>query len=269
MIENYAKIAFRNFRKRIGYTFINVAGLAIGVACCLLISIYVLNELSYDRFIEDADRIYRIKQIPTSSSDQLPSALSPFQTGPFLQAEYPRLIEQQVRLYDTRDEAHTFLNEADEISFRTPDFFFTDSTFFSMFGAELVRGNPDNVLDSPLSLVISEEVAERLYPDEDPIGKTLRYKGISAMEMTINGIMKNWPEESHMSPNMLGSFTSLDILYSRNPDYEDNWWSNSIWTYIKLTDGITPSELENQLPAFADKYYHPNRPEGETVRLEL
>lgn len=269
MIENYAKIAFRNFRKRIGYTFINTAGLAIGVACCLLISIFVLNELSYDRFLDNADRIYRIKQIPASSSDQLPAVVSPFQTGPFLLAEHPRLIEQQVRLFDTQDAAHTFLSQSDDISFRTPDFFFTDSTFFDMFGTELVRGNPENVLDSPLSLVISEELAEHLYPDEDPIGKTLLYKGISSMEMTINGVMKNWPEESHMSPNMLGSFSSLNILYSQNPDFGKDWWWNPAWTYIKLNEGIDPSELESQLPAFADKYYHPNRPEGETVRLEL
>lgn len=269
MIENYAKIAVRNFRKRFGYTFINVAGLAIGVASCLLISIYVLNELSYDRFIEDADRIFRIKQIPTSSGDNVPSAGSPFQTGPFLMAEHPRLIEQQVRLFDTQDQAHSFLNPEDDISFRTPDFFFVDSTFFDMFGAELIRGNPENALDAPLSLVISEELARRLYPGENPMGKTLRYKGIGPMEMTITGVMKNWPEESHMSPNLLGSFTSLDILYSQNPDYQNDWWWNPIWTYIKLEEGISSEEVEEQLPAFADKYYHPNRPVGETVELEL
>lgn len=269
MVENYVKIAIRNFKKRIGYTFINVAGLAIGVACCLLISIYVLNELSYDRFIADADRMYRIKQVPASSSDQLPAATSPFLTGPLLTAEYPQLIDQQVRLFNTQDAAHTFLNQEDEISFRTPDFFFVDSTFFDMFGTELVSGNPDNVLDAPLSMVISEELAGRLYPGENPMGKTLRYKGISSMEMTIRGVMKNWPKESHMSPNMLASFTSLDILYAQNPDYEDNWWWNPIWTYIKLKEGVSATELQDQLPAFADKYYHPNRPEGETVMLEL
>lgn len=269
MIKNYAKIAFRNFRKRIGYTFINITGLAIGVACCLFISIYVLNELSYDRFIDDAGRIYRIKQIPAETSDQVPSAGSPFLTGPFLLAEYPQLIEQQVRLFDRDTQANTFLNRPEEISFRTPDFFFVDSTFFDMFGTELVRGNPETVLDAPLSLVISEDVANQLYPDEDPIGKTLRYKGIAEMEMTINGVMKNWPVESHMSPNMLASFSSLDILFKQNPDYEDNWWYNPIRTYIKLKEGVSAAELENQLPAFADKYYHPNRPGGETVTLEL
>ena len=250
MVENYAKIAFRNFKKRFGYTFINVAGLAIGVACCLLISMFVLNELSYDRFIADAERIFRIKQIPTSGDDDPPTAGSPFQTGPFLLQEHSRLIEQQVRLFDTQDQAHSFLNQDDEISFRTPDFFFTDSTFFDMFGTELVRGNPENALDSPLSLVISEELAERLYPGQNPMGKTLLYKGIGPMEMTITGVMKNWPEESHMSPNMLGSFSSLDVLYSQNPDYENDWWWNPIWTYIKLREGISPADLENQLPAF-------------------
>ena len=269
MIKNYAKIAIRNLKKRIGYTFINVAGLTIGVACCLLISLYVLNELSYDQFLKDADRIYRMKQIPISSSDQMPAATSPFQTGPFLKAEHPQLIEQQVRFFNTQDPAHTFLNQRDEISFRTPHFFFVDSTFFSMFDTELIQGNPENVLDAPLSLVVSEELAGRIYPGEDPIGKTLRYKGIADMEMAIQGVMKDWPEESHMSPNMLASFSSLDVLYSQNPDYQENWWWNPVWTYFKLHEGTTEDQVERQLPAFADKYYHPNRPVGETVQLEL
>lgn len=269
MFKNYLKIAFRNFRKRIGYTFINITGLAIGVASCLLISVYVLNEMSYDHFIKEADRIYRIKQVPAEASDQIPSVSSPFLTGPYLMNEYPHLIDQQVRFYDTQNTAHTFINPREEISFRTPDFFFVDSTFFDMFGAQIIRGNPETALDNPLSLVISEGLAERFYPNQDPIGKTLRYKGIASMEMTITGIMKNWPNESHMSPNLLGSFTSLDVLYSQDPDYEDNWWLNPVWTYIKLKDGASVSELQTQLPAFADKYYHPNRPVGETVQLEL
>lgn len=269
MFENYAKIAFRHFKKRLGFTFINVSGLAIGVACCLLISIYVLNELSYDKFLEDADRIYRIKQIPAQSSDQVPTVGSPFQTGPFLKSEYSQFVEQQVRLFDTEDRAHTFLNQTDDISFRTPNFFFTDSTFFNMFSIELVQGNPESVLDAPLSLVISEEVAQQIYPDQDPVGKTLRYKGINTMEMTIKGVMKNWPDESHMSPNMLASFSSLNVLYQQNPDFQDNWWWTPNWTYIKLQEGVAAAELENQFPAFANKYYHPNRPPGETVTLEL
>jgi len=261
MVENYAKIAFRNFKKRKGYTFINLTGLAIGVACCLLISIYVHHELSYDRFIPDVE--------PSQKSDQLPSAGSPFQTGPFLLADYPQFIEEQMRMFNREDQAHSFINQSDDVTIRFEHFFFVDSTFFEMLDVELVRGNPESVLDTPLSMVISEEVARRLYPGENPIGKTLLYKGIAPMEMTINGVMKNWPEESHMSPNMLASFSSLDVLYQQNPVYKNNWWWHPVWTYIKLKEDVSPAELENLLPAFADKYYHPNRPPGETVELEL
>lgn len=270
MFKNYVKIALRNLRNRLGYTFINISGLAIGIASCLLISIYVINELSYDRFNSKARQIYRIKQTTIASSKEKPDAQTPFLVGSTVEREYPQLIKTSVRFYDRGNEATSFLDRDREISMRTEGFYFTDSTFFDVFSARLIRGNPDNALDNPLSLVISEELANKYYPDENPIGRTLSYNGIRSMAMTITGVMEEWPEESHMNLKALASFSSLKTLFSRNPDYMDNWWINPVWTYVELKDPGAVAALQDQLPNFVEKYYtNTNRPDGESIELGL
>lgn len=269
MLKNYIKIAFRNLIKRKGYTFINIAGLAIGVACCLLISMYVLNELSYDRFNGQAEHIYRLDQTSISPTQETTAATTPFQAGPMLKAEYPHLIDQSVRFFDMQQSTHTMLHRETETSFRESNFFFVDSTFFDVFSGKLIQGNPNEVLAEPLSLVITEERAQKYFGDENPIGKTLSFNGRKSMSLEVTGIMESWPEQSHMAIDMLASFSSVDVLYRRTPDYDESWWWNPVWTYIKLNEADMADELRAQLPAFADKYYHPNRPEGERVSLDL
>ncbi|NGP77670.1 FtsX-like permease family protein [Balneolaceae bacterium YR4-1] len=267
MVRNYLKIAFRNLVKRKAYTFINIFGLAIGLACCLLISMYVLNELSYDRFHEKADQIYRIKQ--TSLNTDETSATTTFKTGPMLEAEYPQLVEHSVRFFNMQQPTHTMLDRETGNSFRESNFYFTDSTFFEVFDGKLIRGNPEQVLDNPLSLVMTEERARVYFGDENPIGKTLSFQGRGSMSLEVTGIMESWPEKSHMKFDMLASFSSVDVLYRRSPEYDESWWWNPVWTYVELKNAGSAGELDDQLEAFADKYYNPNRPEGEEVSLGL
>ncbi len=267
MVKNYIKIALRNLIKRKGYTFINITGLAIGIACCLLISMYVLNELSYDRFNKKADRIYRLTQ--TSLTTDETAAATTFKAGPMLESEYPQLIERSVRFFDMQHPSHTMLHRSSDRSFRESNFYFVDSTFFDVFSAKLIRGNPEEVLANPLSLVITEERAKTYFGDENPIGQSLDFQGRRSMSLKVTGIMEEWPEESHMKIDMLASFSSVDVMYRRTPDYDESWWWNPVWTYIEFKEAGTADELRDQLPAFADKYYHPNRPEGEKVSLGL
>ncbi|MGK7369982.1 MAG: ABC transporter permease, partial [Candidatus Halalkalibacterium sp. M3_1C_030] len=267
MLSNYFKIAFRNLLKRKAYTFINISGLAIGIACCLLISMYVLNELSFDQFHDNGDRIYRLKQ--TSLNTDETSSTTTFKAGPMLEAEYPQLVEHSVRFFNMQQPTHTMLDREAGNSFRESNFYFTDSTFFEVFSGNLIRGNPKEVLAEPLSLVMTEERAKVYFGDENPIGKTLSFQGRGSMSLKVTGIMESWPEESHMKIDMLASFSSVDVLYRRSPDYDESWWWNPVWTYVELKSAGAADELRDQLPAFADKYYHPNRPEGEKVSLGL
>jgi putative ABC transport system permease protein len=265
MIKNYLKVALRNLGKRKGFTLINVLGLAIGIASCVLIAIYVLHELRYDQFHEKSDRIYRVTQTTETSSKNEAGATTPFPVGPTLQNDFPGQIEKTVRFFDMQEEVRTILNTQTEESFRVDHFYVVDSTFFDVFSAELVRGNPQTALDDPMSAVITEEQARRFFGDENPIGKQLTFKGVE--DFTVTGVMRALPETSHFQVDMLVSFNSLPELYGTR-EFLERWFWNPCWTYVLLKDGVSPQALESQLPGFVDKNYA-DREEGEKISLNL
>ena len=265
MLRNYLKVALRNFRKRKGFALINVLGLAIGIASCLLIAIYVFHELSYDQFHEKADRIYRVTQTTETSSKTEEGATTPFPVGPALQNDFSGQIEKSVRFFDMQEEVRTIQNVQTEESFRVDDFYVVDSTFFDVFSADLVLGNPDEVLDDPRSAVITQKQAQRFFGDQNPIGKQLSFKG--SEEFTVTGVMEKLPATSHFSVDMLVSFNSLPEIYGSDA-FMQRWFWNPCWTYVLLKDGTSAKDLEMQLSGFVDKNYT-NREEGETVSLGL
>ncbi|MFP8490253.1 ABC transporter permease [Gracilimonas sp. Q87] len=269
MLKNYIKIAIRNLLKKKVYSLINITGLAIGLATCILIVTYVINERSYDSFHERSEQIYRVVQTTISADRDEDQATTPFGLAPILKEEYPESILNTVRFFDMQQESHTFVNREDQFSFREENFYFTDSTFFDVFSAVMLQGDPTTALRNPLSLVLTKELAEKYFGDKNPIGKTLNYKGIR--DMTITGIMQNWPEESHMKIDLLASFTSLDDIYASSPEYNTSWLWNPIWTYAVIGKNTDPNILEEQLQTLADKYYYAYSgwPADETVYLEL
>ncbi len=265
MVKNYLKIALRNLKKRKGFAFINIFGLAIGIACCLLIAIYVSNELKYDQFHEKADRIYRVTQKTVTSAKEEHGASTPFPVAPTLQSDYPGQIAHTVRFFDMQEEIRTIINTQTNESFRVDDFYMVDSTFFDVFSVDLMRGNPETALDDPMSIVITKEQARRFFGDENPIGKQLTFKGVE--EFTVTGVMKKLPPTSHFQIDMLASFNSLPELYGTRA-FMDRWYWNPCWTYVLLEENVSPEELEQQFPDFVAKNYA-NRQEGETLSLSL
>ncbi len=265
MIKNYLKVALRNLGKRRGFTFINVLGLAVGIASCLLIAAYVLHELSYDKYHEKSERIYRVTQTTQTSSKNESGATTPFPVAPTLQSDFPGQIEKTVRFFDMQEEVRTIINAQTEESFRVDHFYVVDSTFFDVFSADLVRGNPQTALDDPMSAVVTEEQARRFFGDENPIGKQVTFKGVK--DFTITGVMKALPKTSHFQVDMLVSFNSLPELYGTR-EFMERWFWNPCWTYVLLKDGTIPQELEVQLAGFVDKNYA-DREEGETITLSL
>jgi putative ABC transport system permease protein len=269
MFKNYLKIALRNLLKNKVYSLINILGLAIGLATSLLITLYVVNEWSYDRFNEHADRTYRVVQTMESESRTEEQASTPFPLAPTIDAEFPNLVESSVRFFDMQEPNHTFLHREKKISFREKNFYFVDSTFFNVFSCSLIRGNPAEALKNPLSLVITAELARKFFGDEDPMGQTLSYKGIRPM--TITGIMKPWPQQSHMAINALASFTSLNEIYKNSPNYDESWLWNPVWTYVLLKYPNQAEALRTQLSTLEDKYYRaaPGWPDDESITLNL
>lgn len=269
MLKNYIKIAVRNLFKKKGYSFVNIFGLAIGIATSLLIISFVLHELSYDDYHEKADRIYRVIQTMSTEDKTEEQASTPFPLGPVLKAEFPNQVQEYVRFYNLQEKAHTILNRQNNISFRESNTYFVDSSFFNVFTAKLIQGNPDQVLKNPQSFVITKSIAEKYFGDENPVGQQLSFKGSS--ELFVTGVMDEWPEESHLKIDLLASFSTLDRLYANSPGYDESWFWNPVWTYILVQEGTDINQLESQINDLKENYYYasPGWPDQETVDIYL
>jgi putative ABC transport system permease protein len=269
MLRNYIKIAVRNLFKKKGYSFVNIFGLAIGIATSLLIISFVLHELSYDDYHENSDRLFRVIQTMETDDKTEEQASTPFPLGPVLKTGFPNQVQDYVRFYNLQENSHTILNRKKNISFRESNIYFVDSTFFNFFTAKLLQGNPDEVLKNPESIVISKSIAEKYFGDENPVGQQLSFKGVS--ELTVTGVMDDWPEESHLKIDLLASFSTLDRMYANSPGYDESWFWNPVWTYILVEDGTSITQLESQINTLRQKYYYASSgwPEQETVDIYL
>ena len=193
MLKNYFKISIRNLKKHPGYTFINVAGLAVGIACCLLILLYVQGERRVDRFHTNAERLYRLNKVvtPKTGGTEL-HVITSGPMAPTLKADYPE-VEQAVRVLPWFDDV---LTRHGETAVMLSDVVFVDSNFFSVFSFDLVRGDPETALVAPLSIILTETTARRLFGKADPMGQTVM--GLNDLEYAVTGIAADPPAASHL-----------------------------------------------------------------------
>jgi len=244
MLKNYIKIAFRNIVRHKGYTFINIFGLATGIICCLLILVYVQDELSYDRYHEKADQIYRIINAGVIRGNQIEIPLVSGPWGPAMVEELPEVLKAvRIKPPDSR-----WVIEHGEKKFPEKGLYFVDPTFFEVFDVEMVVGNPAHVLDAPYSMVITEEMAEKYFGSEDPIGKII--VGDNWMNFNVTGIMRKHPPSTHMNYDFLVSFETLNRAIdpiNKQPYYGDlseNWQNFRIYTYLLLDANADPAAVE-------------------------
>ena len=247
MLKNYIKIAFRNMKKSKGYTFINISGLAIGMACCLLIVLYIQDELSYDTFHLNADRIFRV--VASSSEDGIPTnANGIFGTGPALKKDFPEVVDY-VRIRKMGQGKKIYIGYEDQ-KFYEQWFFFADPTIFTVFTFPLIRGEADKVLSEPNSIVITEAMAEKYFGNEDPIGKTMEtdpYNSGEKMFFQVTGIAKNVPPNSHFHFDFLASY----INQTEDLTSFQGFWQH--YTYVLLNDASSAEELESKLFDFLQR----------------
>ena len=249
MLRNYLLIAFRNLRKHKTFSFINITGVAVGLACFLLIALYVRDELSYDRYNTNADRIYRVTRTFLSSdgtpSLKLAQAAPPF--GPLIKQDFPE-AEQVVRTID-----NSGLIRYGEHSFNEKDMFFAEANLFKVFDFHLLSGNPDQALVNPFSIMFSRPMAEKYFGTENPVGKTVRLN--NQFDLTVTGIFEPLPAQSHFHPTFLLSFSTFNDnrIYGAE-GLRTNWSNNSFNTYMLLKPNADPQRIEVAFPAFQDKY---------------
>ncbi|MCH8981016.1 ABC transporter permease [candidate division KSB1 bacterium] len=249
MISNYLKVALRNLLKHKAYTFINVVGLSIGLACCVLILLYVKDELSYDRYHTKADRIYRVILHGRLAGNEIHAANTCVPMAATLTAEFPE-VEFATRL----DNLGTVLVSHKEKSFNEERVFFADSSFFDIFTLGLLSGNPKNVLSAPNSVVLTEATVRKYFGEDDPMGRTLTFDDNT--DYLVTGVSENVPENSHFHFDFLASFNSLSWSTSTF------WVNNNLKTYILLQENVPPSQLEAKFPQLIRKYVAPQIQQG-------
>jgi len=253
MFKNYLKIILRNLWKDRGYAMLNVLGLTLGLTCCLFIVLYVTDELSYDRFHANADRIMRIshRTMSEGTGEHTASTVIPF--GPTLKADYPDLVDETVRFMQLRAPSFTLEYEVENKRFNEPDLYFTDAAIFDMFSFELLAGNPETALQEPNSIVLTEELARKYFGGESAIGKTLRFE--DDVDFKVTGVMENLPSNTHFNFDCLVSFTSLHNLLDER--LLTGWYWNPTWTYVMLRSD-SPQDvqaLETALAGMVEKYF--------------
>ncbi len=244
MVKNYLTIAWRNILKHKGYALINITGLSTGIACCLLILLYVQNELSYDTFHRDADNLYRFtREFVGSAPMQFP--YTPLPLVPDLQTEFPGIQTMRVA-----GNGPWSLIRHEQHQFQETRIYWADSNAFDFFTFPLEQGNPATALATPNSVVITKEMAAKYFGTENPLGKIINVD--NTYDLTVTGVMRPLPANTHFHPDFLASFSTRYPFFS--PANWQEWGSNFIYTYFKLPPDYSLDRFQAQLPAFLQKY---------------
>ena len=246
MFQNYLSVAIRNLRRHPAYSLINIAGLAIGMATCVLILLYIQDELSYDRYHPHADRVYRIVDDIESGGQTVQTAGTPTAWGPALKRDFPE-IELLVRMRGTES---AWLIDLGNTIYYERKVIWAEPDLFNMFSVPLVAGDPVTALTEPYSMVISEDLAFKYFGAEDPIGKAVNLD--NRWDFLVTGVMKNIPTNSHLRPDMLVSYSTMNVIQSW--DLGDWEYHRNLYTYIRLRENVSPSEFEAKLPDFLERH---------------
>jgi putative ABC transport system permease protein len=237
MFRNYLKVAIRNIIRHKGYSFINIAGLAVGMACFILIALWVKDELSYDKFHLNADRLYLVTDYEKyTDGDELNFSVNPPELGPTLIREYPEIID-----------AARFKSRPGRV-IRHQDKFFSedrlavaDPSFFTLFSFEFIEGEPAQALTLPNSMVITQRMAGKYFGDEDPMGKTLQVDGEE--DFTVTGVIRNVPDNSHLNFDFLIPFSNAGKFGLTI----EGWGSYAYWTYVMIAQNADGGELSRKI----------------------
>ena len=243
MLRNYLTIAMRNLIKHKLYTVINISGLAVGIAFCVLTFLFVKNEWTYDTFHEGADHIYRIYGIGKSPGEgETPGATAPDPLALTLRGDFPDL--PVVRL--TQRDAWVVV---DGKPFKET-VHYTDQAFFDVFTFPLSQGDSETLLNDPSSVVVTERIAEKYFGGENPIGRILSID--EAHDFIVMGVLEAIPPNSSIQFDILASVLRQDQI---DPDHQKRWWSSGTFTYVRCSGAFPPEKLESHLSTIREKHF--------------
>jgi len=256
MLLNIIKHSLRSLNRQKGYVFINIFGLSIGIACSLIITLFIANELSYDQFNEKKDRIFQIVLNGKIGGQELTVSNTCSPIGPTMLKELPEVEAfNRINIW-----GETILKDKEQ-SFTERNFIQSDSSFFDIFSIKLINGDKRTALNAPHKLVLSKSTANKIFGRDNPIGKTLRV-GTDSILYSVSGVMEDVPKTSHFDANIIGSF----ITSERAND--NQWMSNSFETYILLKPNANPKQVDEKIVELIKKYVGPDIQKYMGITLE-
>jgi len=257
MFQNYIKIAMRAMKKHNVYSFINIAGLAVGMACIILVLLYVSYEFSYERHNPNADRVYRIYVEHTELDEVYRVSSTPVPLAEALHEEIPDIED-----YTRYDAVPNVLVSYDNQKFVESDIVAADPGIFDIFGFRLLSGDGKTALEDVYSVVLTEEIGRKYFGDEDPMGKTLVVE--DSISFMIRGVIQNHPPTTEFDPDILISFSTIRELYGLG--YTTNWLSQVLQSYILVPEDHSVALLEEKIESAFSKY---RARENDERRLKL
>ncbi|MDO9576487.1 MAG: ABC transporter permease [Candidatus Cloacimonadales bacterium] len=254
MFKNFIKVAIRNLLNRKFYSIINILGLSIGLTCTILIALFVQNELSYDKHHKNYHRIYRLESHFNIQESEDLFAATALPLGPALKLEYPQDVAEFCRFMDMDN--NLFQYEGKQIF--EENVYYADSTLTDVFTHEFISGSPQDALDDPNEMIITESFAKRIFGDIDPVGKTLETG--NGIIFTITGLIKDVPHNSHLRFEAIASFITLKQFFGAEQfDSLESaaFWNIGFYSYIMLTENGDIKNVLNAYPEFNEKYIKP------------
>lgn len=234
MVKNYLKIAFRNLIKNKSLSAINILGLAVSIAVCFLITLFILHELSYDRFHENYENLYRTIIKGEITGNHIEYAISMVPLSGVLTNDFQE-VDAAVGVF--ANSTKRLISYNDKAFFESAIYSATEE-FFKVFNFELIRGEAENVLASPSSIVLTESLAQKYFGNEDPVGKTITEN--ETVEYTVTGVCEDFPTNSHLQINAITS-----VEYTE--DIAEYWGSFSSHNYLRLQEGVSPADFESKI----------------------
>ena len=250
MLKHHIKFGWRNLLKQKGFFAINIFGLAIGISTCLVISLFILDELSYDQFNENADRIARVIVKGEVQGESINEAISPAAVAPAFQEEFPEVLAgTRLRATEIPLISHGAEN------FRESRFAYVDPNFFSVFSTRFLKGDPKTALEEPNTILITQSEAEKYFGSDDPMGKVLVFKEWDK-QFKITGVIDDIPTNSHFHFDLFGSMTSYG-----NANKGD-WLNSEFHSYLLIEEGSKSGGLQKKIPTVVSKHMGPQLQEA-------
>ncbi|MBL0316938.1 MAG: ABC transporter permease [Flavobacteriales bacterium] len=252
MRHNYFSSALGSYKRNRFAVIINLTGLALSMAAIIAMAFFISREIAFDRNLEDHERVYRITEVINSGTYIENSSSLPYPMAKAMETDYPDFIEEIVQVFDFQVPLKSFRLENNDL-YNEEYIYYADSNLFDVFDIPLKQGSAESVLDQPFNLIVSEELGQKWFGQETPVGKTVLLAGLEKYRCVITGVFTEGGP-SHFKPRAI---LSLSTLESIAPGMKNNWVWNPVWTYVKLRPGVQIEQLTSRLPEFVRKHEIP------------